>query len=207
MPIVKDFDLNFNSRVIIWEITELETQLISMLKLSKKDKTLFNSIKLVSKRKEFVVIRLILNFLNIEINNLIYDSFGKPVLKLKKFISISHCLNILVLAVSKNEIGVDIEKEREKISTVKQKFISRFENNFLTKTDQDKMLTRIWTSKEAVYKIINMPGISFKKNIIINPFKLNDSLGIAVVKTNNFNLNFKLKFITFREYYLTLAYK
>ena len=36
MPIVKDFDLNFNSRVIIWEITELETQLISMLKLSKK---------------------------------------------------------------------------------------------------------------------------------------------------------------------------
>ena len=207
MPIVKDFDLNFNSRVIIWEITELETQLISMLKLSKKDKTLFNSIKLVSKRKEFVVIRLILNFLNIEINDLIYDSFGKPVLKLKKFISISHCLNILVLAVSKNEIGVDLEKEREKISTVKQKFLSRFENNFLTKTDQDKMLTRIWTSKEAVYKIINMPGISFKKNIIINPFKLNDSLGIAVVKTNNFNLNFKLKFITFREYYLTLAYK
>ena len=207
MPIVKDFDLNFNSRVIIWEITELETQLISMLKLSKKDKTLFNSIKLVSKRKEFVVIRLILNFLNIEINDLIYDSFGKPVLKLKKFISISHCLNILVLAVSKNEIGVDIEKERKKISIVKQKFLSRFENNFLIKTDQDKMLTRIWTSKEAVYKIINMPGISFKKNIIINPFKLNDSLGIAVVKTNNFNLNFKLKFITFREYYLTLAYK
>ena len=37
MPIVKDFDLNFNSRVIIWEITELETQLISMLKLSKKE--------------------------------------------------------------------------------------------------------------------------------------------------------------------------
>ena len=66
MPIVKDFDLNFNSRVIIWEITELETQLISMLKFSKKDKTLFNSIKLVSKRKEFIVIRLILNFLNID---------------------------------------------------------------------------------------------------------------------------------------------
>ena len=207
MPIVKDFDLNFNSRVIIWEITELETQLISMLKLSKKDKTLFNSIKLVSKRKEFVVIRLILNFLNIEINDLIYDSFGKPVLRLKKFISISHCLNILVLAVSKNEIGVDLEKEREKISTVKQKFLSRFENNFLTKTDQDKMLTRIWTSKEAVYKIINMPGISFKKSIIIKPFKLEDSSGIANVKTDNFNLNFKLKFITFREYYLTLAYK
>ena len=36
MPIVKDFDLNFNSRVIIWEITELETQLISMLKFQKR---------------------------------------------------------------------------------------------------------------------------------------------------------------------------
>jgi len=207
MPIVKDFDLNFNSRVIIWEITELETQLISMLKLSKKDNNLFKSIKLVSKRKEFVVIRLILNFLNIEINNLIYNSLGKPVLKSNKFISISHSLNILVLAVSKNEIGVDIEKERNKISIVKQKFLSRFENNFLTKTNEDKMLTRIWTSKEAVYKIINIPGISFKKNIIINPFKLKDSLGIATVKTDDFNLKFKLKFITFREYYLTLAYK
>ena len=207
MPIVKDFDLNFNSRVIIWEITELETQLISMLKLSKKDKTLFNSIKLVSKRKEFVVIRLILNFLNIEINNLIYDSFGKPVLRLNKFLSISHCLNILVLVVSKNEIGVDIEKERKKISIVKQKFLSRFENNFLIKTDQDKMLTRIWTSKEAVYKIINIPGISFKKNIIITPFKLEDSSGNAIVKSENFYLKFKLKFITFQEYYLTLAYK
>ena len=167
MPIVKDFDLNFNSRVIIWEITELETQLISMLKLSKKENTLFNSIKLVSKRKEFLVIRLILNFLNIKINNLIYNSLGKPVLKLNKFISISHSLNILVLAVSKNEIGVDIEKERKKISLVKQKFLSRFENNFLTKTNEDKMLTRIWTSKEAIYKIINMPGISFKKNIML----------------------------------------
>ena len=207
MPIVKDFDLNFNSRVIIWEITELETQLISMLKFSKKDKTLFNSIKLVSKRKEFIVIRLILNFLNIEINNLIYDSYGKPVLKLNKFISISHSFNVLVLALSKNEIGVDIEKERKKISIVKEKFLSRFENNFLTMTCQDKMLTRIWTSKEAVYKIINMPGISFKKNIIINPFKLEDSSSTAIVKTENFNLKFKLKFITFREYYLTLAYK
>ena len=207
MPIVKDFDLNFNSRVIIWEITELETQLISMLKLSKKENTLFNSIKLVSKRKEFLVIRLILNFLNIKINNLIYNSLGKPVLKLNKFISISHSLNILVLAVSKNEIGVDIEKERKKISLVKQKFLSRFENNFLIKANEDKMLTRIWTSKEAIYKIINMPGISFKKNITIKPFKLNDSSGIAIVKTDNFNLNFKLKFITFREYYLTLAYK
>tara|TARA_Y100001980_G_C14553604_1_gene339112 strand:+ start:296 stop:919 length:624 start_codon:yes stop_codon:yes gene_type:complete len=207
MPIVKDFDLNFNSRVIIWEITELETQLISMLKLSKKDNTLFNSIKLVSKRKEFIVIRLILNFLNIEINNLIYNSLGKPVLKLNKFISISHSSNILVLAVSKNEIGVDIEKERKKISIVKQKFLSRFENNFLTKINEDKMLTRIWTSKEAIYKVINIPGINFKKNIIIKPFKLKDSSGIATVKTDNFNLNFKLKFITFREYYLTLAYK
>ena len=74
-------------------------------------------------------------------------------------------------------------------------------------TRQDKMLTRIWTSKEAVYKIINMPGISFKKNIIINPFKLEDSSSTAIVKTENFNLKFKLKFITFREYYLTLAYK
>ena len=207
MPIVKDFDLNFNSRVIIWEITELETQLISMLKLSKKENTLFNSIKLVSKRKEFLVIRLILNFLNIKINNLIYNSLGKPVLKLNKFISISHSLNILVLAVSKNEIGVDIEKERKKISLVKQKFLSRFENNFLTKTNEDKMLTRIWTSKEAIYKIINMPGISLKKNITIKPFKVKDSSGIAIVKTDNFNLKFKLKFITFREYYLTLAYK
>ena len=207
MPIVKDFDLNFNSRVIIWEITELETQLISMLKLSKKENTLFNSIKLVSKRKEFLVIRLILNFLNIKINNLIYNSLGKPGLKLDKFISISHSLNILVLAVSKNEIGVDIEKERKKISLVKQKFLSRFENNFLTKTNEDKMLTRIWTSKEAIYKIINMPGISLKKNITIKPFKVKDSSGIAIVKTDNFNLKFKLKFITFREYYLTLAYK
>tara|TARA_B100000963_G_scaffold148278_3_gene129227 strand:+ start:89134 stop:89757 length:624 start_codon:yes stop_codon:yes gene_type:complete len=207
MPIIKDFDLNFNSRVIIWEITELETQLISMLKLSKKDKTLLNSIKLDSKRKEFVVIRLILIFLNIETNNLIYDTYGKPLLKLNKFISISHCLNILVLALSTSEIGVDIEKERKKISIVKQKFLSKFENNFLNRTDQDKMLTRIWTSKEAVYKIINMSGISFKKNIIINPFKLQDSFGNATVKTENFNLKFKLKFITFREYYLTLAYK
>ena len=69
---------------------------------------------MVSKRKEFLVIRLILNFLNIKINNLTYNSLGKPVLKLNKFISISHSLNILVLAVSKNEIGVDIEKERKK---------------------------------------------------------------------------------------------
>ena len=50
-----------------------------------------------------------------KISNLIYNSLGKPVLKLNKFISISHSLNILVLAVSKNEIGVDIEKERKKI--------------------------------------------------------------------------------------------
>ena len=54
MPIIKDFKLDFSTRVLIWEITELESELKSGITFSDDLSKKFESINLKYKRKEFL---------------------------------------------------------------------------------------------------------------------------------------------------------
>ncbi len=89
----------------------------------------------------------------------LYAPPGKPPI-LKNgfgFLSISHCINCILIGWSNNEIGIDIECIDRMINT--EKFIDRFllkeEKFFLekhSKENLDHKAIQIWVSKEAAIK-------------------------------------------------------
>ena len=88
-----------------------------------------------------------------------YNEHGKPYFEHGKHdfehgthFSISHSGNIAVLAVSKDEIGVDIEKLRAPNAAVIRRCFT--EKEALRAQNSAEEFTRLWTEKEAVLKLL-----------------------------------------------------
>jgi phosphopantetheinyl transferase len=97
-----------------------------------------------------------------------YTEARKPYLdqKLNTFISISHSKNYCALGFSSHEIGIDIEELNPRIERIASRFVSSVEMSFIS---EDKILdlTKLWTMKEAMFKLNNRAGIEFKSELII----------------------------------------
>ncbi len=107
------------------------------------------------------------------VNRLIIDEFGAdtilsyapdghPELRVAGrtvSISISHCRDEAVVAVSNNDspVGIDIETAREQLMRVAPKFLTPDE--MVTYAGSIHKLLRAWTTKEAVYKAALTPGL------------------------------------------------
>ncbi len=90
---------------------------------------------------------------------------GKPFCKSHPEIhfSLSHCENFIVLAISHNEIGIDIEK----LKTPSDKLVNRVccenEISLINSTENKNIIfTEIWTRKEAYLKAI---GTGIDRNL------------------------------------------
>ena len=102
-------------------------------------------------------------------NGLLYGEYGKPYIENGKFFSISHSGDIAVLAISDNEIGIDIEKPREIDKNIIKRCFTDKEAEF-TGSSSEKFI-RIWTLKEAVSKLFG-EGLSFGFNTFsVIPFE------------------------------------
>tara|TARA_B110000263_G_C15239253_1_gene478558 strand:- start:592 stop:1212 length:621 start_codon:yes stop_codon:yes gene_type:complete len=203
MPIIKDFKLDFSTRVIIWNMSESESDLELGIRLSKPDRIKIKSIKLESKRKEFFASRQILEYLNYNSDQIRYKKSGKPFLSNGKKISISNSFDMVMIALSDKEVGVDIEKKRKKIIRIADKFIHQ--NEYFGFKNDIIMLTQLWTIKEAVYKSYDKQGLSFSKQIIASPFKINDNIGKAHIVDMELTKFFSLIFIKIENYCATIA--
>ncbi|GFR80634.1 tetratricopeptide repeat-containing protein [Elysia marginata] len=72
----------------------------------------------------------------------------------------------VAVAISTENIGVDIEKIGDKIRAVAPKFEA---DESLCRSLSDEEITAIWTIKEATYKYINQKGLSLKSDIKVLP--------------------------------------
>jgi phosphopantetheinyl transferase len=106
-----------------------------------------------------------------------YDVHGKPFLEnSSEFISISHSKDILALAISSKNIGIDIEMLSDKAEKVKNKFLSKKELTALI-NGQNIIYTIYWSAKEVLYKLNGKKGVSLKNNFYIFPFKFKSNGG------------------------------
>ena len=137
--------------------------------------------------------------------DLFYDENGKPHLKDGKQISITHSFNFSAVIVSDDLVGIDVEKQRPKITIIAHKFID-FENDYLNENDIDYVnkLTVIWCVKESLYKLFAKPGLSFKKYFFVIPFTLYDDKTIAWIDYENKKHRYNIHFLEFEGF--TCAY-
>lgn len=100
---------------------------------------------------------------------LYYDDQGKPFLLDGRHISISHSGRCTLLALAGTPVGIDYQIADERLLTLYPKFMHPGEEDRFDRRSLRDML-RLWTAKEAVYKLFGRPGISFRRDIRVeNP--------------------------------------
>ena len=167
---------------------------------TREENNLFTGFKSVKRKLEYYYTRLLWQefYKNESIS---YNNIGRPILK-SAFISISHSRDIIVIGLNNNNnIGIDVEYFSPKINAIKHKFISPADE-LLIDIKNEIHLTIVWSIKEAVYKMENIPGLCFKDNIHV---KIADNVGYVDVVKNDEIHSYIFNFIIRENYVITFC--
>lgn len=180
----------------LWKIEETINELLSKLSPNKFEKKQLEKISHLQRKKQSISAKLILNELLQKKITILYEK-QIPYCEEYSNISISHSDKYSVVLISKNKIGIDLQKEEKKIKKIKAKFLHEKEKNIKYSL---KELHYIWTSKEAIYKTLNGKICSFKENIFLSKNMKN---GYYI---NNYKkVEFDLEIKKMKKLYLTIA--
>ncbi|MDA8591650.1 4'-phosphopantetheinyl transferase superfamily protein [Flavobacteriaceae bacterium] len=201
MPIYKSIAVNSQTNVKIWNITESCMELMQNVELKKESINKVNTMKSELHQRGFLSVRLLLKAFGYSDFDLFYDGNGKPHLKDGNYISITHSYTFSAVVVSSNPVGIDIEKQRKKITNIASKFTG-FEVCFLKKNSEDyiQKLTWVWCIKEALYKLYAKPGMSFKKHFMVIPFGEEKNSTIAWILDETNRQRFEGLFLEFEGF-------
>ncbi len=205
MPLYKSITPNSQTTVKIWKITESFDDLMKPVTLKPENLKRVLAMKSELHQRGFLSVRHLLAEFGYQDADLFYDEFGKPHLNNGKYISITHSFTFSAVIVSDNFVGIDVEKQRDKITIIAHKFID-YEFQYLTvdKPDYIKKLTVIWCVKESLYKLFATPGLSFKEHCLVIPFVVEDAGTTAWIDYKNMKYRYIINFIEFEGF--TCAY-
>ncbi len=178
MPEAKVFDTEIG-KIGIWKFQESSEELQQIFRFSAKEKAEFQSFKYEIRKKEYLSIRLLLEQMLGEKNEIFYSPGRKPYLKnTPPFISISHSADLAVVLLSKKNAGVDVENIQRNTEKIATRFLSENELNDINNSPQPKLQRMLyWCAKEAAFKFSVWPEIEFKSQINIHKFELNANGG------------------------------
>lgn len=205
MPLYKTITPNSQTTVKIWKISESYNDLFQSVTLKPKSLERVLGMKSELHQRGFLSVRKLLAEFGYTDADLFYDNNGKPHLKDGKHISITHSFNFSAVIISEGCIGIDIEKQRQKINIIAHKFID-YEFDYLNENDTDyiKKLTTIWCVKESLYKLYATPGLSFKKHCLVIPFNIKDDETVAWIDYKTKKQRYNIYFLEFEGF--TCAY-
>ena len=208
MALYKTLTVNKATKVLIWKIEESTSKLQEGIVLSKNSTTRLNSMKSQLHQRGFLSIRHLLKKVGYSDADLIYDEFGKPHLKNGKFISITHSFTFTAIIVSdKFHVGIDIEKQREKILKIAHKFTPFEEYKTIANVDAlISKLTIVWGAKESLYKIYGKKKLLFLHHIYIEDFSFADEKTTGEIRYNGENTAYNISFLEFEGFTCVFAY-
>lgn len=207
MPLYKTITVSKAIQVYIWKVTEPEAILAENIVLTEYCQNRMLGMKSEMHRRAFLSIRHLLKLANYEDKDLVYNEFGKPHLKDGKHISITHSHNFTGIIVSStNEVGIDIEKHRDKILRIAYKFTPIEEYSTLANADaRVRKLTAVWGAKESLYKIYAQHGLSFLNHINVKDFGLEDKKTTAEIFYDGKKSDYSISFLEFEGFTCVFA--
>lgn len=124
------------------------------------------------------------------------NKFGKPCINKKYYVSISHTKEILAIAISCIDVGIDIEKDVVLNDVLCNSFISKKDSLRYTPIES-------WVIKESFLKLLGVGLFIEPKKVTIrnNHIAYNDLLGLYLIHrvynhifaVTTYNLNVKLR--------------
>jgi len=209
MPLYKTITVNRDTAVYIWKVTETEADLAQDIRLTQPCEDRMRGMKSELHRRAFLSIRHLLAEAGYTDFDMYYDDRGKPFLKDGNFISISHSNQFTaVILSSQREVGIDIEKQREKILKIAHKFTPIEEYRTIANTDAlIRKLTVVWGAKESLYKIYATHGLSFLHHIVIRDFSLSDAETSGEILYSGKSSGYEISFGEFEGFTYVYALK
>jgi len=204
MPLYKTIHPKENTTVYVWHITESFDELNTVF-LTENCSNRLNGMRSELHQRGFLSVRHLLKEAGYTDDDLYYNDNGKPYLKDGKHISITHSYTFSGIIIGDDEIGIDIEKNREKIKRIAHKFTDN-KQKFLVAKNLVEQLTVIWGAKESLYKIYLYGGLSFKKDISIDTFTLKDKETTGWIKATDWNKKYHIFFEQLKDFTLVYAY-
>lgn len=197
---------------------EIKYQNISVLLWKYHEKDLFNPEDLIEKENlekvknyhhkklsEYLMVRQLKN-IQYPKHKILYKKIGQPYLEPQDaYVSVSHSFPFAGLAISKNRVGIDVEKIRPKIQKIQHKFLYSTENEWIMDARRTEYLTVIWAIKEALYKLHPSKYWSLKKHYEVSPFDLEN---LSEIPCRIFDAEFEdqyiAKVIKVEDYYVAM---
>ena len=196
MPVHKTLTVNETTKVLIWKIEESFEDLADGITLTQRSSDRLNNMKSDLHQRGFLSVRHLLNKVGYTDADLVYDEFGKPHLKDGKFISITHSFTFSGIIISDDKpVGIDIEKQRDKILKIAHKFTPIEAYKSIANHDAlVSKLTIVWGAKESLYKIYGKKKLLFLNHIYIEDFSFetNETTGKILYEgvTDEYQINF-----------------
>lgn len=177
MPLLAQGDTKGKGKPGIWHITESTQDLLKEKSFSDRDLLQLDTFSHEQRKKEWLAARILTEKLtgNPEAR-IVYDEHNKPSLQGSEYhISISHSRDLLAVILSTHPTGIDIELIKPKIERIKHKFMSTAELGSLQSDHFSHQLTAYWCAKESLYKLYGQKELSFRENLIIEPFQYSEA--------------------------------
>lgn len=212
MPLFKTIQFSRSigaiTQILIWKVTETYAELLEQVVLNDSNRIRLNGMKSEIHQRAFLSVRMLLQETGHTDLDLYYDEFGKPHLHGEKHISITHSHNFSAIIISDETVGIDIELQRDKITRIADKFCDS-EFQFLEPENADyiRKLTVIWGAKEAIFKIRNEKGISFKDHIKVESFELQNNKVTSELHFNALVKDFNIHFEEMEDFTLVYAFE
>ncbi|WP_299675651.1 4'-phosphopantetheinyl transferase family protein [uncultured Dokdonia sp.] len=207
MPLYKTITINPHTTVYIWKIEEDISTLSRNIKLTDHCQQRVDGMKSELHQRGFMSVRHLLAEAGYTDFDLYYDAQGKPHLKDGKCISITHSFTFSGIIVSDQEVGIDIEMQRDKIMRIAHKFTPLEEYRTLANTEAIvRKLTIVWGAKESLYKLYAQEGLSFLKHIDVQDFYFDDAKTTASVTYNTKTSSYNIFFLEFEGFTCVYAF-
>ncbi len=206
MPLYRTITVNKDIKAAIWQVTETEAELGAPVVLTEHCQQRFNGMKSTMHRRAFLSIRHLMAKYGYSDADLYYDENGKPHLHDGTRISITHSHQFTAVILGKGvEVGIDIEKQRDKILRIAHKFTPLSEYRTMANSDAlVRKLTMVWGAKESLYKIYGQKGLSFLQHIVVSDFDMDQGATTAVIRYRGKKSQYHVYFIEFEGF--TCAY-
>jgi 4'-phosphopantetheinyl transferase len=192
MPLtVQKIEENSLWNLNIWSVTETLTDLYALANLSENDQMLCDSIHLEKRKREWLVRKILAQSVSegLIIQNL---ANGKPVLTDGRFISISHCDNLVALIISNKMVGIDLQSPSGKLVRIARKFCHNHELKMAENSQKkEEYFAIVWSVKEAIFKTFG-EGVIFAEDILLDQFDAEDSVITASYKGRHGSKKFQL---------------
>lgn len=199
MPVIFEKQIDTAKKLAVWQITESDEELF---KISPHQPRPEYSIK---RNRELAVSALLLNYLSgyDAHMHLTKDVFGKPYIEnsgVAVSFSHSHVMVACILDVNGQPVGIDIEKTRESIRTISQKFCNETDTSLY---DDILHYHLIWGGKEVLFKIYSKKELDFREHLKVN---LNEGDGKGEIMKGTYHSSHLLQYEMLNDYVLVWGF-